>query len=59
MTKLIAAFLSFANAPENQSVNAIKGNSHSLFRHLYKMQNFGLSVEFFASKPVLLEYLTT
>jgi len=47
MAKLIADFLSLTNAPEKQPVNAVQGNYHCLFRHLYKMQNFGLWVEFF------------
>ena len=58
-TKVIAAFLSLANAPKHQSVNAVQGSNRCLFRHPYRMQNYSLLVEFFASKPVLLEFLTT
>jgi hypothetical protein len=64
VTKLhvITAFHSFANAPENQSVDDVLGNNHCLFRHLYKMQNFGLWVEFFCLETCVIgifDYLST
>jgi hypothetical protein len=40
MTKLIIAFRNFANAPKNNSVNAIQWNNRCLFSHPHKTHKY-------------------